>query len=131
MEKNIVVIAHDRKKPVLSQFLKEREQWLMDRTILATGRTAEFIERSESRLQIKHLSPGRSGGYKEITQLIGEGKIQLVFFFHDPEVDYAYHPDIRELMDACIEKDIPIALNGRSAELLIIGQIRVELAEKK
>ncbi|NND95125.1 MAG: methylglyoxal synthase [Flavobacteriales bacterium] len=130
MEKNIVVIAHDRKKPVLSDFLKEREQWLIDRTILATGRTAEFIEKSESKLQIKHLSPGRSGGYKEITKLITEGNVQLVFFFHDPEVEYAYHPDIRELMDTCIESDVPLALNGKSAEMLIIGLIRMELASK-
>ena len=130
MEKNIVVIAHDRKKPVLLNFLKEREQWLMNRTILATGRTAEFIEQSESNLKIKHLSPGRSGGYKQITELISEGEVQLVFFFHDPEVDYAYHPDIRELMDSCIERDVPLALNGKSAELQIIGLIRLELSQK-
>ncbi len=130
MEKNIVVIAHDRKKPVLKKFLLEREQWLTGRTIIATGRTAEFIESTESRLKIEHLSPGRSGGYNQITELIRQHKVQLVFFFHDPEVDYAYHPDIRALMDACIEKDVALALNGRSAELLIIGLIRMELSEK-
>lgn len=130
MEKNIVVIAHDRKKPVLKKFLQEREQWLTGRTIIATGRTAEFIEGTESRLKIEHLSQGRSGGYNQITELIRQQKVQLVFFFHDPEVDYAYHPDIRALMDACIEQNVAIALNGRSAELLIIGLIRMELSEK-
>jgi methylglyoxal synthase len=130
MEKNIVVIAHDRKKPVLKHFLQEREQWLTGRTIIATGRTAEFIEGTDSRLKIHHLSQGRSGGYNEITELIRQKKVQLVFFFHDPEVDYAYHPDIRALMDACIEQDVALALNGRSAELQIIGLIRMELAEK-
>jgi len=130
MEKNIVVIAHDRKKPVLKHFLQEREQWLTGRTIIATGRTAEFIEGTDSRLKIHHLSQGRSGGYNEITELIRQNKVQLVFFFHDPEVDYAYHPDIRALMDACIEQDVALALNGRSAELQIIGLIRMELAEK-
>lgn len=130
MEKNIVVIAHDRKKPVLKKFLQEREQWLTGRTIIATGRTAEFIEGTDSRLKIEHLSPGRSGGYNQITELIEQNKIQLVFFFHDPEVDYAYHPDIRELMDACIENDVALALNRRSAELSIIGLIRMELSEK-
>ena len=130
MGNNIVVIAHDRKKPVRSRFLKEREQWLIDRTIVATGRTAEYIEQSESRLVIEHLSPGRSGGYNQITEMISSGQIQLVFFFHDPEVEYAYHPDIRALMDACIESDIPLALNASSAERLIIGQIRIELASR-
>lgn len=130
MENNIVVIAHNRKKPALMEFLLEREQWLMDRTIVATGKTAEFIEQSDSKLKIKHLSQGRSGGYNEITELIEKGKVKLVFFFHDPEVDYAYHPDIRTLMDACVEGNIPIALNGSSAELLIIGLIRMELAKK-
>lgn len=130
MEKNIVVIAHDRKKPVLKTFLEQREQWLTGRTIIATGRTAEFIEGTLSRLKIHHLNQGRSGGYNEITELIRQDKVQLVFFFHDPEVEYAYHPDIKALMDSCVEQNIPLALNGRSAELLIIGQIRMELAEK-
>jgi len=130
MSKNIVVIAHDRKKPVLNQFLKEREQWLVGRTIIATGRTAEYIEQSDFKLKIEHKSPGRSGGYDEISTMIHDGEVQLVFFFHDPEVDYAYHPDIRTLMDTCIELDVPLALNGRTAELLIIGQIRYELSQK-
>ncbi len=130
MENNIVIIAHDRKKPVLKQFLKERENWLTGRTLVATGRTAEVLEDSEFKLNIKHLSPGRSGGYNQITEMIKHGELKLVFFFHDPEVDYAYHPDIRALMDACIEKDVPLALNARSAELLIIGLIRMELASK-
>jgi len=130
MENNIVIIAHDRKKPVLVQFLKEREKWLTGRTLVATGRTAEFMEESNFNLNIKHLSPGRSGGYNQITDMIKKHEVKLVFFFHDPEVDYAYHPDIRALMDICIEQNIPLALNAKSAELQIIGLIRMELAEK-
>jgi methylglyoxal synthase len=81
-------------------------------------------------LNIKHLSPGRSGGYNQITEMLKNGEVKMVLFFHDPEVDYAYHPDIRTLMDTCIEMDIPLALNAKSAELQIIGLIRMELAQK-
>jgi len=127
---NIVVIAHDKKKDVLSQFLKDKEQWLGGRTIIATGRTAEHIEKTEFSLPIVHLSPGRSGGYNQITEMISEGRVKMVFFFQDPDVSYAYHEDIKKLLDACINKDVPLAVNASSAELSIIGMIRMELARK-
>ncbi|PKP34105.1 MAG: methylglyoxal synthase, partial [Bacteroidetes bacterium HGW-Bacteroidetes-15] len=41
---NIVVIAHDAKKPELATFISERLEWLRGVNIIATGRTAEFIE---------------------------------------------------------------------------------------
>ncbi len=130
MDNNIVIIAHDRKKEVLREFIKEREKWQTGRTLVATGRTAEFMEDFKFNLNIKHLSPGRSGGYNQITEMLKNGEVKMVLFFHDPEVDYAYHPDIRTLMDTCIEMDIPLALNAKSAELQIIGLIRMELAQK-
>ena len=58
--KNIALIAHDAKKPELVRFLQEHKDWLPGVNLLATGRTAEFIESQEMKCQ--HLSPGVSGG---------------------------------------------------------------------
>ena len=122
MIKNIALIAHDQKKPQMAEFLKERQDWIATVNLLATGRTAESLEKAG--VQIKHLSPARTGGYRELIELISEGKLDMVFFFLDPDVERPYHSDIEELLDLCINKNIPFGTNRASAELLILGLIK-------
>lgn len=129
--KQIVVMAHNQKKPELVAFLKEREEWLWGRTLIATGRSAQAVEKAEIDVRLHHLSPGKSGGYNEITELITTGKVDMVIFFQDREIQEQHHIDIRNLLDACNTSNIPLATNPASAELLIIGLIRKEYAEKQ
>ncbi len=127
--KNIVVIAHDAKKPELVRFLKERLEWLKGVNLLATGRTAEYIESHD--IPCKHLSPGQSGGYIQITEMIDRREIDIVIFLRDHRVVQQHHEDIRRLLEACNVHNIPLATNYASAELLIIGLIRKEAAERQ
>jgi len=126
--KNIVVIAHDAKKNDLVRFLKEREEWVQGVKFVATGRTAEFIEAGG--ITVKHMSPGRYGGYNQITDMIKNKEVDIVIFFRDPIVKEQYHEDIQSLLDTCDNLVIPLATNYASAELLILGMIRKEAAEK-
>jgi methylglyoxal synthase len=128
--RNIAVIAHDKKKPELRKFLKEIESWLWQRNIIATGRTAEFIEQEEDlKIEVKHLSRGRSGGYKQITKMLLNSEISVVFFFRDHEVK-SHHEDIEELLQTCNLNNIPLATNPASAELLMLGVFHKEKASK-
>ncbi len=126
--KKIVVMAHNKKKPALVAFLKEREEWLWGRTLIATGRSATALEAANIGVPLQHLSPGKSGGYEQITELITSGQVDMVIFFQDREVKEQHHIDIRNLLDACNFSNIPLATNPASAELLIIGLIRKEYA---
>ncbi len=127
----IVVMAHNNRKTQLLEFLKEREQWLWGRTLIATGRSAEFLEQGNFKIPLKHLSPGKSGGYQEITEMIQKGDVDMVIFLRDHEVTEQHHEDIRILLESCNVQNIPLATNAASAELLIIGLIRKEAAQKK
>ncbi len=126
--KNIVIIAHDAKKPELFQFLEERKEWIAGVHLIATGRTAEFIE--EKGVDVKHLSPGKSGGYIEITNMIKNKEVDIVIFLRDPLVKQKHHDDIQELLTACNMNNIPLATNYASAELLILGLIKKEDYER-
>lgn len=126
---NIAVIAHDAKKPELAKFLHEHEDWLPGVNLLATGRTAEFLE--EQGIKCKHLSPGISGGYVEITNMITKGEIDIVIFLRDHKVIQPHHEDIRKLLENCNVYNIPLATNQGSAELLILGLIRKEALERQ
>lgn len=125
---NIALIAHDAKKPELVRFLKEHENWLPGVNLLATGRTAEFLE--EQGIKCHHLSPGQSGGYNEITEMIGKGEIDIVIFLRDHKVVQPHHEDIRRLLEACNVYNIPLATNKATAELVILGLIRKESIER-
>ena len=80
---------------------------------------------------MQHLSPGKSGGYNQITEMIAEGNVAMVIFLMDLEVQLPYHPDIERLLKQVDDYNVPIASNSASAELLIIGLIRMELAMNK
>ena len=126
--KNIVIIAHDAKKQEMVDFLKNRDEWIQDINLVATGRTAEYVE--SGGLEVKHMSPGKYGGYREIIKMIQQNEIDIVLFFRDPTVTQPHHEDIQKLLDACDDKNIPIATNSASAELLIIGMIKKEDYER-
>ncbi len=126
--KNIVVIAHDAKKPELARFLSERTEWLRGVNLLATGRTAEYLK--ENSIDCEHLNPGGSGGYRQITQMIADGKVDIVIFLRDHRVVQPHHEDIRLLLETCNVHNIPLATNYASAELLILGLIRKEASER-
>lgn len=130
MNKKIALLAHDRMKPELSAFIKERENWLWGKALVATGRTAEFLQQDNFKVPIIHLNPGRSGGYTEITNMVRNGEVQLVLFFRDPNVKEFDHPDIEALTGACLSSNVPLAFNPASAELLILGMIKLESARK-
>jgi methylglyoxal synthase len=123
--RNIAIIAHDQKKPTMVEFLKERREWIDTVSLLATGRTAEFIEREG--IEIRHMSRGRSGGYREIIEMIRQKEVDMVFFFMDPDVERPFHEDMEELLDICVNQNVPLALNPSSAELLILGMIRLKM----
>lgn len=126
--KNIVVIAHDAKKNDLVEFLKDRLDWIRGVNLLATGRTAEFVEAQG--ISVKHLSPGVSGGYIQITEMIERGEVDIVIFLRDPKLVQPHHEDIRRLLEACNVHNIPLATNYASAELLILGLIKKEASER-
>lgn len=128
--KKIVLIAHDGMKPGMARFIQEREDWLWGKELVATGRTAEHMEATTFKVPIHHLSQGRSGGYQEIVELLKRGEVEMVFFFRDPKVREADHPDIEALVTTVLEQNIPMASNPASAELLILGNIKLDSSRK-
>ena len=125
---NIVVIAHDAKKTELAKFLLDRLEWLRGINLIATGRTAEFIE--SQGIQCRHMSPGQSGGYIQITDMIEKKEVDIVIFLRDHKIVQQHHEDIRLLLETCNVNNIPLATNYASAELIILGLIRKEASER-
>ena len=128
--KKIVVIAHDKFKKDLFIFLDQRRTWFFNREIVATGRTAEFLENENLDIPLSHVKKGSDGGYVQITKMIKNNEIDMVFFFRDPSIEKDYHQDIINLLNSCDSNNIPLSTNNSGAELLMIGKIRMEAASQ-
>lgn len=128
--KYIAVVAHNRMKPNLVSFLKEREAWLWGRKLLATGLTADFVEQGGIAVDVEHLSPGSSGGYAEMKNYIDQDKVSMVLFFRDPEITQDYEDEVIDFIKSCNRSNIPLATNQASAELIILGMIKQEASDK-
>jgi len=126
--KNIVIIAHDIKKPEMVQFLNDRREWIYGVNLIATGRTAEFVE--SQGIKVHHLSPGKAGGYLEITDMIKRKEVDIVIFLRDPLIKQGHHEDIQKLLESCNLHNIPLATNYATAELVILGLIKKEDYER-
>lgn len=126
----IAVIAHDNFKPNLLDFLKEKKSWFFGREIVATGRTADFLEKGDLNLPLIHVNKGSDGGYLQIFEMIKNKEVGIVFFFRDATIVQPYHDDIVQLLNTCDIQNIPLSTNQAGAELLIIGKIRMEASEK-
>ncbi|MCK5029227.1 MAG: methylglyoxal synthase [Bacteroidales bacterium] len=127
--KNIVIIAHDVKKPEMVQFLEDRKEWIFGVNLIATGRTAEYVEAQG--IKVEHLSPGTAGGYLEITDRVKRKEVDIVIFLRDPLIKQGHHEDIQKLLEACNMYNIPLATNYASAELMILGHIKKEDYERR
>lgn len=129
MIKNIAVVAHNKMKPALAEFLEERKDWLWGRKIIATGMTAESLRSANIDLEITHLSEGKSGGYLELKKMVESGDIAMVLYFRDSDIHQDYQDEVAAFINACNRVNIPLATNPSSAELLILGLIKKETAE--
>lgn len=126
----IAVIAHDNFKPLLLDFLMEKKSWFFGRQIVATGRTADFLENGGLNLPLIHVNKGSDGGYLQIIEMIKNEEVGIVFFFRDATIVQPYHEDIVKLLYTCDIQNVPLSTNKAGAELLIIGKIRMEASEK-
>jgi methylglyoxal synthase len=115
----IAIIAHDRMKADMVQFLNKNSEILHKKTItlIATGTTGTFAE-TAGFLVTKMLS-GPMGGDAQIAARVAEGKTEMVLFFKDPNSSHAHEVDINMLIRVCDVHNIPLATNKATAQLLL------------
>jgi methylglyoxal synthase len=115
----IAIIAHDGKKAEMVHFLMKHNQFLRNKRIdiVATGTTGKHA--LAAGLVVECYESGPLGGDAQIAADVVNGKIQMVLFFRDPMGKHPHEPDILMLMRICDVRNVPIATNPATAELLI------------
>lgn len=117
----IAIIAHDRKKAEMVQFLNKNKELLHreDIKLIATGTTGGQAE--SAGFKVKKMLSGPMGGDAQIAARVAEGKTKMVLFFKDPNSSHAHEVDINMLIRVCDVHNIPLATNEATAQLLLLG----------
>jgi methylglyoxal synthase len=115
----IALVAHDQKKDDLVAFVRENEGAFSHYDIVATGTTGSRILEACPGLRVTRLKSGPLGGDQQIGALIAEGRVEALFFFVDPLTPMPHDVDVKALMRLAIVYDIALALNRKSAGILL------------
>ena len=123
---NIALIAHDAKKELMVQFCIAYCGILSRHNICATGTTGKMVAEATGLNIVRYLS-GSQGGDQQISARIACDEIDLLLFFRDPMTVKSPVPYENDMFRLCDMRNIPVATNIATAEVLIHGLERGDL----
>lgn len=114
---NVALVAHDRKKEEMVNFVTAYERVFQGHRLYATGTTgARIMEHTQ--LTVHRFMSGPLGGDQQIGAMVAMGEIDLLIFLRDPLMAQPHEPDIIALLRLCDVQGIPVATNIATAEIL-------------
>ncbi len=124
---NIALVAHDKKKELMIQFCIAYKGTLAKHNLCGTGTTAKLVSEATG-LSVRRFLSGAQGGEQQIGARIAYNEIDMMLFFRDPLSSKPHEPDVASLLRLCDVHNVPIATNLATAEVLILGLERGDLA---
>ena len=92
--KTIALIAHDKKKSEMLEFVGHHKELLSKFHLIATRTTGTLIN-------------------------VAVGNVDYVIFLRDPLTSQPHEPDINALLRLCDVHDVPLATNRKSGHILL------------
>lgn len=126
--KTIALIAHDRRKADMIQWVKYNALTLSKNKVICTGTTGGLVEKAlkefnDNEIDITKMNSGPMGGDAQIASMVVEGKIDLCVFLIDDLSANPHEADIQMLLRQCRIHNIPVACNRHSADLMITSPL--------
>jgi methylglyoxal synthase len=114
----IALIAHDKKKSEMVEFIRQHVEFFRTQRLVATGHTGTLLH-DELGLDVERVAHGPEGGDLIIGGRVAEGKVQAIVFFRDPLTAQPHEPDVSALMRVCDVHSVPLATNRATAEAVV------------
>ena len=116
--KTIALIAHDKKKDEMIDFVNNHQDLLGKYHLVATRTTGALIK-EQFGLDVETMMSGPLGGDQQIGALIATEQVDFVIFLRDPLTSQPHEPDINALLRICDVHNIPLATNRKSAHIML------------
>ena len=118
----VAIIAHDGKKADLVAFATFNRERLKRCHLIATGTTGRLLAEKVG-LVVERMESGPHGGDVQIANRVVEGAVDAVLFIVDPLDKHPHDPDIQTLMRICNVRNVPLATNIATADILISSRL--------
>ena len=118
----VAIIAHDGKKADLVAFATFNRDRLKRCQLIATGTTGRLLIEKVG-LAVERLESGPHGGDVQIANRVVEGSVDAVLFIVDPLDKHPHDPDIQTLFRICNVRNVPLATNIATADILICSSL--------
>jgi methylglyoxal synthase len=125
----VAIIAHDGKKADMVAFATFNRERLKRCQLIATGTTGRLLVEKVG-LAVERVESGPHGGDAQIASRVVEGLVDAVLFIVDPLDKHPHDPDIQTLMRICNVRNVPLATNIASADILICSPLLWEVGAK-
>ena len=116
--KRIAIVAHDNSKNDLIEWSFHNREVLKSHHIIAAGYTADVLEGTLN-IPVNKLMTGSIGGYEQMGRMITEGKVDAIIFLGYPKKTRPVDSDMKSLLHLAEENNLVIALNKRTAEVVL------------
>ena len=123
---NIALIAHNNRKELMVQFCTAYCGILAKHTLCATATTGQMVAEATG-LTIHRFMSFYHGGGQQIGARIAYNELDMVLCFDDPNTKEP-SPDIIYISRLCDKNTIPYASIIATAEMLVLGLARGDLA---
>ena len=129
-DKTIALIAHDRRKSDMIDWVEYNAETLLYNKLIGTGTTGKLINdmiMDPSDLNgepiVTCVASGPLGGDAEIAAMVVRGEIDLCVFFIDDLRPNPHEADIQMLLRQCRVHNVPVACNRASADFMITSDL--------
>lgn len=128
MTKKIAIVAHNRHKQEALSWATKHKHKLYYFELIATAGTAKLIS-DITNLPVEAVLHGPDGGDIQLANAVLQGTIEAVVFFQDVQSVQAHQSDIDAFIRTCLHKNIPLALNRSTADILI-NQLSINVSNQ-
>lgn len=106
-------------KDNLQKLVNDHKTFLLDNYVVSTEGTAEYLHEKTEITVSKAVSSGQEGGDINIANMVLEGDIDVAIFLLNPIRYFPHCQDAYALMRVCNFKNIPLAMNMKTADLIL------------
>lgn len=116
----IALVAHDRCKPQLVEWVRNNCDLLLPHQLICTGTTGKQVaEALGPQAQVSCLKSGPLGGDQQLGAQIAAEQLDLLIFLWDPLSAQPHDVDVKALLRLSVLYNLPMACNLASADFLL------------
>ena len=119
MKIQIALAVQEGMKDHLQKLVNDHKTVLSNNHIISTKGTAEYLHENTEITVTEIVNSGEEGGDIIIANMLLEGDINIAIFLLNPIRYFPHCQDAYALMRVCNFKNIPLAMNMKTADLVL------------